>query len=85
MLTVNGPLWLVSLNNYKLLATKMVYTWGLVRAYNHMKQGSYVCLLPPHCLEVFSYKMNYDTHPKLSLQEQTVIQYMRALHYATYQ
>ena len=72
-------LWSVSLNDYRVLATKLVYTWGLVRVYNHTKQGNYMCPLPPHCLEAFNHKVNYDTHPNLLLQDQTVIQYMRTL------
>ena len=70
--------------NHQQLAAHMVWSWGLVKAYQQTCQNVYICLAAPHVLEAYNHKVNYDTHKELNTQERAVLQYAHALQYVSY-
>ena len=79
-----GDLWSASPMHHQQLATRMVCSWGLVKAYQWTRQSTYVCPLAPHVIEAFNHKVNHDSHKELGTQERAVLQYARALQYVSY-
>ena len=65
-------------------ATRMVCLWGLVKAYQQIRQSTYVCPPAPHVIEAFNHKVNHDSDKELGTQEHAVLQYARALQYVSY-
>ena len=70
--------------DHQQLAMRMVCLWGLVKAYQQTRQNTYVSLPAPHILEAYNHKVNHDNHKELGPQEQTVLQYTRALQYVSF-
>ena len=70
--------------HHQQLATRMVCSWRLVKAYQRTRQSSYVCPPAPHVIEAFNHKVNNDSHKELGTQECVVLQYARALQYVSY-
>ena len=69
--------------DHQQLATCMVCSGGLVKAYQQTQQNLYICPPTPHVLEVYNHKVNHDMHKELNTQERTVLQY--GLHPAIHQ
>ena len=44
-----GDLWSASPMDHQQLATRMVFSWGLVKAYQQTRQNVYICQLAPPC------------------------------------
>ena len=70
--------------HHQQLATRMVCSWGLVKAYQWTRQSTYICLPAPHVIEAFNHKVNHDSHKELGTQEHAVLQYAHALQYVLY-
>ena len=70
--------------DHQQLATRMVCSWGLVKAYQWTRQSTYVCPPAPHVIEAFNHKVNHDSHKELGTQEHAVLQYAHALQYVSY-
>ena len=70
--------------DHQQLATQMVCSWGLVKAYQQTQQNVYICPPAPHVLEAYNHKVNHDTYKELNWQEYTVLQYACALQYISY-
>ena len=70
--------------HHQQLATRMVCSWGLVKAYQQTRQSTYVCLPAPHVIEAFNHKVNHDSHKELGTQEHAVLQYTCTLQYVSY-
>ena len=70
--------------DHQQLATCMVCSWGLVKAYQETQQNIYICPPAPHVLEAYNHKVNHDTHKELNMQEPTVLQYAHTLQYISY-
>ena len=70
--------------HHQQLASKMVCSWRLVRAYQRTRQNTYICPPAPHVIEAFNHKVNHDTHKELGAQERAVLQYARTLQYVSY-
>ena len=70
-----GDLWSASPMHHQQLATRMVCSWGLVKAYQQTRQSTYVCPPAPHVIEAFNHKVNHDSHKELGTQERVVLQY----------
>ena len=79
-----GDLWSASPRDYQQLATCMVCSWGLVRAYQQTHQNVYICPPTLHVLEVYNHKVNHDMHKELNTQEHAVLQYAHTLQYVSY-
>ena len=80
-----GDLWSTSPMDHQQLATCMVCSWGLVKAYQQTRQNIYICP-PAPCivLEVYNHKVNHDTHKELNIQEHAILQCACALQYVSY-
>ena len=70
--------------DHQQLATCMVCSWGLVKAYQWTQQNVYICPPAPYVLEAYNHKVNHDTHKELNLQECAVLQYVCSLQYISY-
>ena len=70
--------------HHQQLATRMVCSWGLVKAYQWTRQSTYICPPAPHVIEAFNHKVNHDSHKELGTQEHAVLQYAHALQYVSY-
>ena len=70
--------------DHQQLATKMVCSWGLVKAYQQTWQNIYICPPAHHIMEAYNHKVNHDTHKELGPQECMVQQYACALQYASF-
>ena len=70
--------------HHQQLATRMVCSWKLVKAYQQTRQSTYVCPPAPHVIEAFNHKVNHDSHKELGTQEHAVLQYAHALQYVSY-
>ena len=70
--------------HHQQLATRMVCSWGLVKAYQWTRQSTYICPPAPHVIEAFNHKVNHDSHKELGTQERAVLQYACALQYVSY-
>ena len=70
--------------DHQQLATRMVCSWGLVKAYQWTRQSTYVCPPAPHVIEAFNHKVNHDSHKELGTQEHVVLQYAHALQYVSF-
>ena len=70
--------------DHKQLVAHMVYSWGLVGAYQWTCQSIYVCPPTLHVLEVYNHKVNHNTHKELPMQECTVMQYAWVLQYISF-
>ena len=79
-----GDLWSASPMHHQQLASKMVCSWKLVKAYQWTRQSTYICPPAPHVIEAFNHKVNHDTHKELGAQEHAVLQYTHALQYVSY-
>ena len=79
-----GDLWSTSPMDHQQLATRMVCSWGLVKAYQRTRQSTYICPPAPHVIEAFNHKVNHDSHKELGTQEHVVLQYARMLQYVSY-
>ena len=79
-----GDLWSASPMDHQQLATRMVCSWGLVKAYQRTRQSTYVCPPAPHVIEAFNHKVNHDSHKELGTQARAVLQYAHALQYVSY-
>ena len=79
-----GDLWSASPMDHQQLATIMVCSWGLVKAYQWTRQSTYVCPPAPHVIEAFNHKVNHDSHKELGTQEHTVLQYACTLQYVSF-
>ena len=79
-----GDLWSASPMDHQQLATRMICSWGLVKAYQQTRQSTYVCPPAPHVIEAFNHKVNHDSHKELGTQERAVLQYAHALQYVSY-
>ena len=69
--------------DHRQLAARMVYSWGLVKAYQWTRQSTYVCPPAPHVIEAFNHKVNHDSHKELGTQERAVLQYTHILQYVS--
>ena len=79
-----GDLWSASPMHHQQLATRMVCSWKLVKAYQRTRQSTYICPPAPHMIEAFNHKVNHDSHKELGTQEHAVLQYAHALQYVSY-
>ena len=70
-----GDLWSASPMHHQQLATRMVCSWKLVKAYQQTRQSTYICPPAPHVIEAFNHKVNHDSHKELGTQEHAVLQY----------
>ena len=70
--------------HHQQLATRMVCSWKLVKAYQQTRQSTYVCPPAPHVIEAFNHKVNHNSHKELGTQEHVVLQYAHALQYVLY-
>ena len=69
--------------DHQQLATRMVYLWGLVKAYQWTRQNIYICPPAPHVMEAYNHKVNHDSHKELGPQEHAVLQYACTLQYVS--
>ena len=70
--------------DHQQLATRMVCSWGLVKAYQWTRQSTYICPPALHVIEAYNHKVNHNSHKDLGTQEHVVLQYTRVLQYVSY-
>ena len=70
--------------DHQQLATRMVCSWGLVKAYQRTRQNAYICPPTPHIMEAYNHKVNHNSHKELGPQEQVVLQYAHTLQYVSF-